>query len=144
MIVVALIVVAAVGGIAYFTISSQAAARAQATTTAQANMTATFAAGTSIARGNITATAVANAHATATTLARANATATAVGIANATATAGARCITSGGRRSHAGLPANMSASAGVAPVENNRPSSIDRKPLKIQLRMKGAKAKPKR
>jgi len=87
MIVVALILVAGGGGIAYFTISSQAAARAQATTTAQANMTATFAAGTSIARANITATAAANAHATATAIARANATATAVSIANATATA---------------------------------------------------------
>ena len=87
MIVVALIVVAGSGGIAYYTISGQAAAHTQATATAQANTTATFVAATVIANANITATAVANAHATATTIARANATATAVSIAHATATA---------------------------------------------------------
>jgi hypothetical protein len=87
MIVVALILVAGGGGLAYFTISSQAAARAQATVTAQANTTATFVAATAIANANITATAVANAHATATTIARVNATATAASIAHATATA---------------------------------------------------------
>ncbi len=86
-IVVALILVAGGGGIAYYTISNQAAARAQATATAQADTTATFVAATAIANANITATAVANAHATATTIARANATATAVSIAHATATA---------------------------------------------------------
>lgn len=76
MIVVALILVAGVGGIAYFTISSQAATHTQATATAQANTTATFVASTAITN--------AKAHATATTIARTNATATAVSIAHAT------------------------------------------------------------